>query len=211
MSAALRRLVGESKHLGEHYRFFALPETSVTSCATSLSHCLRLFCILTLPIPKYHNCDALSELKNSFHKLFWKNKTKHIHTHSSRPSIVCEDRHAWEPKWRNILSKKNCISLIPTTCSIFMPFAGWKIKTCNILMHPYTKTINKMIVDLLILKIIFYFLSDLWLKQSAITDLSFCTDLWNNRIIWVLLEILNTVEKIYLLWITMAPMCICHW
>lgn len=70
MSAALRRLVGESRHLGEHYRFFALTETSVTSCATSLSHCLRLFCISTLPTPKYHSCDAVRELKNSFHKLF---------------------------------------------------------------------------------------------------------------------------------------------
>lgn len=42
----------------------------------------------------------------AFTSFFEKNKTKHIHTHSSRPSIVCEDRHAWEPKWRNILSKK---------------------------------------------------------------------------------------------------------
>lgn len=43
MSAALRRLLGELKDLGEHHRFVALTETSVTSCATSLSHCLRLF------------------------------------------------------------------------------------------------------------------------------------------------------------------------
>lgn len=51
MSAALRRLVGEVKRLVEHHRFFPLTETSVTSCATSLSHCLCLFCILTLPTP----------------------------------------------------------------------------------------------------------------------------------------------------------------
>lgn len=96
MSAALRCLVGELKHLGEHYRFFALTETSVTSCATSLSHCLCLFCILTLPTPKCHNGDVISELNNSFHKffkfiiIFFLN----MYMHSRRPSVICRDRQA---------------------------------------------------------------------------------------------------------------------
>lgn len=84
MSAALRRLVGELKRLVEHHRFFALTETSVTSCATSLSHRLCLFCILTLPTPVCHTCDTVSEMSKNFHKLFWKFWIKHTDTPAGR-------------------------------------------------------------------------------------------------------------------------------